>query len=395
MKKLAIIGAQRMAKNYAVNAREMGVETFCFAWPKGAVAKDFVDHFYPISIFEIEQIVEVCHREKIDGVVSTSELTISVAAQVAAELGLNGIPVEIARTITDKYRNREVSQNVEGLHHPKFAKVRAPDDVAAKGLSYPIILKPTAEGGKRGISVVNSPDELAKAFAYAHGESKNGAEFIAEEFIAEGKEYSVETLSYCGKHVIIQVTEKISSGPPHCVELGHIQPARISKDMRCKIVDVLSRALTAIGYSNGPCHTEVKIVDGEIWLIEFNARPGGDFISYPLCDLSTGYGYLKGAIRIALGEFCFPADSDFVQSAAGVCFVTEQTKWLKPVFDVCESKPWCWRKNDVGDISSLSHNDCDGTNYFIWHCDHGFPDELVDFGALNFEDRMFCCEGGC
>lgn len=377
MRKLAIIGAQRMAKNYAINAREMCVETHCFAWPKGAVAKDFVDHFYPISIFETGKIIEICRQQKINGIVSTSELTIPIVAQIADALGLNGIPVEIARVVTDKFRNREASRGVEGLHHPQYAKVKSAEDVLAVGLSFPLILKPTTEGGKRGISVVNTPKELAEAFEYARRESKQGAEFIAEAFIASGKEYSVESLSYHGKHQVIQVTEKISSGPPHCVELGHIQPARISPETRGNIEDVLPRALSAIGYANGPCHTEIKIVNGEIWLIEFNTRPGGDFISYPLCDLSTGYGYLKGAIRIALNDFAFPTSIDFKPSAAGVCFVTEQTSYLDPIFVNCESYAWCCRKNISGPSSVLEHNNCDSTNYIMWQNDTGVPRELL------------------
>ena len=43
---------------------------------------------------------------------------------------------------------------------------------------------------------------------------------------------------------------------------------------------------------NGATHTEIKIVNGDIYLIEINARPGGDHIAHPLTMLSTGYDYL-------------------------------------------------------------------------------------------------------
>ena len=49
--KVAIIGAGPMAKIIAEKARQLGVETYCFAWEQGAVAKDAVDHFVDISIF--------------------------------------------------------------------------------------------------------------------------------------------------------------------------------------------------------------------------------------------------------------------------------------------------------------------------------------------------------
>ena len=91
--KLAIIGASTGQYPLCLKAREMGLETFCFAWEKGAVCKTVVDHFYPISIFEKDQIVEICKREKIEGVISNaSDLTAEVSAYVADKLNLNGTP---------------------------------------------------------------------------------------------------------------------------------------------------------------------------------------------------------------------------------------------------------------------------------------------------------------
>ena len=111
---------------------------------------------------------------------------------------------------------------------------------------------------------------------------------LIEEFLSGGQEYSVESLSYHGKQYIIQVTQKDSSGPPHCIELGHHQPAKLSKDEKSLVEKAVSEALSAAGITNGPCHTEIKMIDGKIYLIEINGRPGGDHIAYPLTELSTG-----------------------------------------------------------------------------------------------------------
>lgn len=373
MKKLAIIGAETMACNYAINAREMGVETHCFAYEKGAIAKDIVDNFYPISIFETDRIIAKCREVGVNGVVATTELTVHVAAHVARQLGLNCIDPTVASRLTDKYFNREAAKEVVGLNQPGYCVIRSREEAGRINLKFPLILKPIAEGGKRGITVVYSIDELSAAIEYAASESKRGYEIIVEEFLPEGIECSVETLSYHNKHMVIQVTEKISSGPPHCVELGHIQPARIRDEMRRKVEEVIPRMLTALGYDNGPSHTEIKIVGGRIYLIECNTRPGGDFITYPLVNLSTGYYHLKGAIQIALDEFAFPNRASFEKSCAGVCFVTDQTRFLASVFAVCQEYPWCYRKHEAGPIEVMNHNNCDGTNYFIWHDKIGMP----------------------
>ena len=376
MKRLAIIGAERMACNYAENARMMGIESHAFAYEKGAIAKDVVNVFHPISIFEVDEIVKACRELNINGVVATTELTVAIAARVAHELGLNGVDPDVAARLTDKFLNREATKDVDGLSHPWYAKFNSTAEVLASEFRYPIIVKPVSEGGKRGVSVVCNRSELEAALDYAAEESKRGQEVVIEEFLRGGVECSVETLSFHNKHQVIQVTEKISSGPPHCVELGHIQPARISTEERRLIEMVIPRMLSALGYTDGPSHTEIKLQKGKLFLIECNTRPGGDFITYPLTNLSTGYCHLQGAICIAMNDFEFPVASKLSAGYSGVWFVTEKTRSFVPVFEVCDRKSWCYRKNDVGMISDFSHNNCDGINYFIWKAD-AIPDEIL------------------
>ena len=137
--------------------------------------------------------------------------------------------------------------------------------------------------------------------------------------------------------------------------------------MKEKVKTAISKGLTAIGVDNSTCHTEIKIVDDKIYLIEFNARPGGDHIAWPLTELSTGYNIIKGAISIALGKFKCIDFSSFHKNYAGVYFVTKQSSYLKPIFDECEKYDWLYHKNYVSEeLQELEHNDCYGTNSIIY-----------------------------
>ena len=74
-KKLAIIGASIGQLPICKKAQEMNLETFCFAWDKGAICKPFVDHFYPISILEKDKIADICREiHNISGVVSNASI---------------------------------------------------------------------------------------------------------------------------------------------------------------------------------------------------------------------------------------------------------------------------------------------------------------------------------
>lgn len=368
MKKLAIIGAGPMATIFAEHARAMGVETHCFAWAQGASAKEDVDVFHDVSVIEVDEIARICKEEGIAGVVPTTELTVYPAAYVAHALGLNGNDPAVARVITNKFRNREASKNVPGLNHPAYWLVKCADDALDLDLEFPVVVKPTSEGGKRGVTVVYDQAGLEAALGYAADEKKDASDIVIEGFLPEGMECSVESLSFHGEHRIIQVTEKWSSGAPHCVELGHHQPANLDAATRQAVERAVTGGLAAIGIENGPCHTEVKICDGKVYLIEFNARPGGDHISYPLTGLSTGYPYITGIIECALDELELPSPDQFEHAFAGICFVTEQTKELKAVFDTCQDQAWCYEKNEVtNELGELAHNRGYDTNYFIYY----------------------------
>ena len=383
MKKLAIIGGGNMASIFAENAAEMGIETHCFSLEKGIVDKNKFDYIHSIDILNRNGVLDMCKKININGVVATTELTIAVAAYVAEKMGLIGIPFKIADIITDKYRNREVSKNVIGLYNPKYSEITSIKDIMQLQLNFPIILKPISKGGKRGITVVKYENELKNAFEYAIKESNGKLPLIVEEYIDGGIECSVESLSYKGKNYIIQVTEKITSGAPHCVELAHHQPARISISMRKHIEKIIDNALTSIGLTNGACHTEIKIKNGKVYLIEFNARPGGDHIAYPLTELSTGFSYIKGAIKIALGEFEDINVSQLENKYAGVLFVTKQTENLVPIYQDCELHSWCYKKNHVTDeLQSIVHNDGFNINYFIYY-DDSRPDFLKNMKSFD------------
>lgn len=371
MDKLAIIGSGYMAKIIAERAKKLGIESHCFSNDKHSVAGTFADYFHYVNILDVDKLLNICRILEVNGVVATTELTIWPTAYVAKNMGLLGNTVEIAKNITDKFWVRNKVKNVKDLYQPTFLMCK--EVTIPKIKSYPVIIKPISAGGKRGVTVVNSKEEIESALTEAIKISKvQGA--MVEEYLAGGLEYSVESLSYCGKQYILQITQKDTSGPPHCVELGHHQPAELSAKMREKIVKVISETLTAVGITNGACHTEIKIRNEKIFLIEINARPGGDHIAYPLTELSTGYPYITGIIMAALGKLNEYELESLECNYCGIYFVTTQTAFLQNIFEHCEEKTWFYKKNCVSDkLLPLTHNDGFNTNYFIYFSKEGKP----------------------
>ena len=336
-KKLAIIGASIGQYPLCEKSKELGLETFCFAWQDGAICKNVVNHFYPISIYEMDRIVEICKTIGVDGVVSNaSDSTTEVVAYLCEKLHLNGTPYKTLVSLCDKYYVRSLAKSIKGLKSPRYYKFEGEDRHI-----YPCVVKPCKGNSKSGVSFARNESEFKDAISYASNEC--ASDIVVEEFV-EGKELSIESISFHGRHYVIQITDKDSSSAPHFVELGHHQPANVTTEMRCKIETVIPELLERIGYTNGASHIEVKYNGDELYLIEANLRGGGDDISNKLVFMSSGVDYLKCIIDVALNQFVEPVriSEPFY---AGIYYLTKQTSNLLPFFVNADGKEWLVEKN--------------------------------------------------
>ena len=121
MKKIAILGASEPHLPLFLKAKEMGLETYCFAWSQGAYCKNYADHYYDISIVDKEQIAVICQKEKINGIISNAlEIAVPTAAYVAELLDLNGIPYEVALNARNKFQMREKVSHQKACQQPTY-----------------------------------------------------------------------------------------------------------------------------------------------------------------------------------------------------------------------------------------------------------------------------------
>lgn len=333
MKKLSIIGASYLQRPLVEKAKEMGLYTICFAWAEGAVCKDLVDEFYPISIVDKEEILKVCQEKQIDGICTiASDVAAPTVAYVAENMGLIGNSHQASVTANNKYAMRQAFMNA-GVLCPQFLCVEdcadATIDEIKQSMRLPLIVKPADRSGSLGVTKVENIDTLKVAIENALACSFK-KQTMVEEFVG-GREISVEFISYQGKHYPLQITDKVTTGAPHFVELEHHQPSTLSAELYAKIYSITENALNTLGITNGASHSEYKITDdGDIYVIEIGGRMGGDFIGSDLVRLSTGYDFVKGVIDVALGEFVEPQITD--TNYSGVYFLCKETECLLPYF---------------------------------------------------------------
>lgn len=298
---LAIIGASYLQLPLILKAKEMGYTTHVFAWAADDVGENEADYFYPISIKEKERILEKCIEIGICGICSiASDLAIVTVNYVAEKLGLNGNSIAATKISTNKHEMR-VTFEKNGDPSPRSYLIDKVTDFSSFDINYPIIVKPTDRSGSRGIRKLTGREGLAEAVKHAISESFEKKALI-EEFV-EGKEYSVEYISFKGQHHFLAITEKFTTGEPNFVETGHMEPANIDEYLVKKIKSVVEHALDSLKLENGASHSEIKIDNEDnIKIIEIGGRMGGDCIGSDLVRYSTGIDYVRAVIQVACNE---------------------------------------------------------------------------------------------
>ena len=367
MKKLAIIGASYLQLPLVKKARKMGIETHCFAWEDGAVCKGVADFFYPVSILEKEQILELCESIDIDGITSiASDAAVSTVNYVAGKLGLIGNSFKDSIACTDKYQMRCRFAEF-GVSSPKFAISETVYNI--EDFRFPVIVKPTDRSGSRGVKKIVNEGELLIAVSRAKNESFSGKAII-EEYVS-GSEVSVESISWKGNHTILVITDKVTTGAPCFVELEHHQPSQLSAEIQQQLKTETIKVLNSLNIQYGASHSEFKITkEGRIFAIEVGARMGGDFIGSDLVQLSTGFDFVKAVIDVALGQFEEPVIHS--KNCSGVYFLCKETEHLLPVIQ----QPEKYKEINKAEITDTElHNiqcSADRSGYFIYQAKQRF-----------------------
>lgn len=306
MKKLMVLAAGLLQIPVIKKAKEKGYYVIAVDDDTNAPGMALADKaIVPGGLMNEEKMVVIAKKEQISGVIHPcSEVAMNVMGRINDEMGLNGVSKETAIRATNKHLMREAFERY-GAPSPKskcFSNMEVAWGSYCTEFPDNAILKPSRNSGSRGIAKISrgiDEAEFAKLFERAKEESRDKSVML-EQFV-EGPEFSVEIIVWNKKVNVLQVTDKKTTEAPYFVELGHNQPSLFPEP----IVEAVKRAaimgVRALEVNNCACHAEVKVQDGQAYIMEIGARLGGDFISTELTHLSTGIDMVAAAIDVALG----------------------------------------------------------------------------------------------
>lgn len=300
MKRLLIIGASILQVPAIRKAKAMGLYVAVVDYNTNAVGIPLADEYYNVSTIDEEGVYKAAKMFKADGIMTlATDMPMRSLAYACEKLGLVGLAYDSAVKATDKGEMIKTFEKFK-VEHPQYQIIPNGTELTLGTFTFPLITKPTDNSGSRGVILVNNEDELMMAMRYSSENSRRG-DVIMEEYML-GPEVSVEVMVSHGMPHVLQITDKLTTGAPHFVEMGHSQPSRLPEGAQSAICNLASRAALSVGIQNGPAHVEIILTKNGPKVVELGARMGGDCITTHLVPLSTGIDMLSNTIKIALGE---------------------------------------------------------------------------------------------
>ena len=335
-KSILVFGVGELQLSIIRRANAMGLFTVGIDTCEDAYSREECSAFEVVGGQDYEGTLYVAKKYNVSAIITAAtDKPLVMMARIAKELNLPFYSVETAEWSTDKFQMKQ--RFIEGgVPCAQGRLIHSAED--AKGLYFPVICKPRDNSGSRGVKLCRDLKELQECIAEALQYSKLET-VLVEEFI-EGREFSIESLHYDGKTEVIQFTEKKTTEFPYNVELGHKQPANLTEEQKNSIREIIAKIGAALKFENCPSHTELKVSERGIYVIETSPRLGGDFITSTLTPLSTGINLEDQLLHIALGEKV-DTTTGRVEKASGVCFFSYPEGEIVSISDkISEVSSW-------------------------------------------------------
>ncbi len=167
---------------------------------------------------------------------------------------------------------------------------------------YPVLLKPSAGGGGRGMRLVRSPREMETSLPLARSEAQaafGDDSIYFEKWIEESRHVEVQVMiDRFGNG--IQLGERDCSVQRRHQKIIEEGPSPAMDDAtRERLRDLAIRAVTAAGYESAGTLEFLLDREGNFYFIEINCRIQ---VEHPVTELLTGLDLIVEQIRMAAGE---------------------------------------------------------------------------------------------
>ena len=218
-----------------------------------------------------------------------------------------GPPPSAIEAMGDKIRAKQTVEAagvavVPGRHTPGLTD----DDLvaAASDIGFPVLLKPSAGGGGKGMRRVDDPADLRAAVASARREARTAFgddTLLVERFVDRPRHIEVQVLADTHGTVLHLGERECSLQRRHQKIVEEAPSVLLTDDVRAAIGAGAVRTAEACGYVGAGTVEFIVGADrpDEFFFMEMNTRLQ---VEHPVTELVTGLDLVEQQLRVAAGE---------------------------------------------------------------------------------------------
>lgn len=306
-KRLMLLGGIRYLIPVIKAAHEMGYYVITADYLPDNIAHKYSDEYVNVSIVDKEAVLRAAQENNIDGIMSFGvDPGVVAASYVQNKMGLPSFgPYESVCILQNKDRFRKfLSDN--GFNVPKAVSFCTKEETlsAKDKYQYPVIVKPTDSAGSKGVTRIDSWDEMETAVdsAFAHSISHR---IIIEDFIEkQGFSSDSDSFSLDGQLKIVTFSAQRFDGKAAGVYVpaAYSWPSSMTRQQEEELQSELQRLLDLLHMNTSIYNIETRVgVDGKTYIMEVSPRGGGNRLA-EMWRYATGVDMIAACVRTAVGD---------------------------------------------------------------------------------------------
>src|SRR5215207_10969230 len=263
------------------------------------------------SYLSIERVLDAARRTGAQAVHPgygfLSENVDFARACAAAGIVFIGPPVDAIEAMADKIRAKRTVAAAGVPVVPGRTEPGMDDDavaLAAIEVGFPVLLKPSAGGGGKGMRVVRGPDELTEQIAGARREARGSFgddTLLVERYLGNSRHIEVQVFGDAHGTVVHLGERECSLQRRHQKVVEEAPSPLLTTGMRARMGGAAVEAARAVGYTGAG--TVEFIVDADhpddFFFLEMNTRLQ---VEHPVTECVTGLDLVELQVRVAAGE---------------------------------------------------------------------------------------------
>lgn len=306
-KKLMLLGGLRYLLPVIESAHQLGYYVITCDYLPNNIAHKYSDEYHNVSIIDKEAVLTLARELQIDGIMSFAvDPGVITAAYVQEQMGLPAFgPYESVCILQNKDRFRNFLTQ-HGFNVPKAKGFASIEDAMSEKYWYPwpVIVKPTDSAGSKGVTRVDSWEDLRPALeiAFEHSLSKR---IIIEEFIEKsGCSSDTDSFSVDGELKFVSFSaqrfDEHASNP--YTPSAYSWPSTMSLIQEEELTSEIQRLLKLLGMRTSIYNIETRVgTNGKPYIMEVSPRGGGNRLAEML-RFATGVDLITNAARAAVGD---------------------------------------------------------------------------------------------